>query len=1652
MTAWSGQRRLSVRGGQAGFFTDEELASSAGIIWDPTTTPPRAAATLAPPVVSPPRRAYSSAQLAAFAAGRLGECFGPGYEAADRHHATPRIQGGAMLLIDEVTEIDPRGGPWGRGYLRAVTHITPERWFFAGHFKDDPCMPGTLMFEGCLQAMSIYLAALGFTLDKDSCHFEPIPEEKVLLRCRGQVTPRSRQLVTEIFVEEMIGGETPVLRADLLCTIDGLKGFHCRGMPLGVVSGVGAARPANASSTSATPTPTTLAERGQTEVTWESPFVHDGMATAGAMLDAAVVDRVVTAPAGQRAQFLAGEVGFHGGLARPGQILTHEVHVEGHGLDPSHIAFHLDSHVGRQSRLTLRAGEVGLYPAADLARAPGIAWDPATSATPPRTTEIADARVTPARVSHTADELAAFAAGRPMLCFGPGLAMTEAHVATPRIPDGELLRLAEITQLDPIGGPHRRGYLRARLDLGAEPTVGRFLDGALQAMACYLTALGQTLDKDGWRFEPVPDEPMTLRAVPAGGEPILEVFVVELTEQAACALRADVRATQGEKTVFLARGLTLGLVRDVPLSRERQAQPPHRPDERALILNGHRFDSEAIASSALGWPSHAFGPGKAGFDRRHMARLPNPPLLLVSRFIAADPRLEVGATIEAEYDVPADAWYFAENDAPVMPLSILMEVALQPCGTLSVLMGCPEAAAGDVAFRNLDGTMTVFHEVTPATGTLTIKVRSKQLSLSREMIITGFHGDLFAGDKPIATFESVFGFFPAAALAAQAGLPTTPAERAHLDEASAFDIDLKAHPARLFAGRLRLRGDKLLMIDRISGYWPTAGKAGLGRLRAIKNISPGEWFFKAHFYEDPVQPGLLGVEATAQLLQFYAIERGLGAGVTDPRFEVQAIGKPITWKYRGQVPPTARQVIVEIEVTEVGADHVVAEAWLWSDGIRIYHVKDLTLRVVGAPPARETPPRPATDEITIDLAHEPWLTDHRPTYARPALAMMDLVDRLAVAVEAHHPASRTGKHIVAVEDVQLRRWAVIDRPTRIKRTVVPNGEDSFQVTLEIWRDASDPRLSRFEPLVSARVRVAREWPASPSPLPPLRDGNEVANPYQGLFHGAAFQILERLVESGVDTSAELRAASGCPPSVLNPALLDGFTHCSAHDDQSPVLGWPKGWVSFPSQVAWVRFHMPTPTSGPVRGEVRGRAYDPRTQTVSCHGQLLVGDEVWADISYHERMWPLGRFAALDRAERVTFFRGHRAVPGFALAEIADDETRTTVAEIARHDWFPHLVADHYGVALSGRALAEAVAMKDHVARHTRVHPTQITVENSHAHAANQPLTSWPLATSWAGDTCIVRDAGPPQLDLAPVDRYVRSHGRDVWPGRDLIIGGLRRFLRRVVLADPAGFAALDGRSVIFLANHQVGIESPAFAAYTSALTGTTATVLAKVEHFGRPGVGKLSEAQATYPGALTIPEQRDLLRSAKPGPAARDLRHPAHRPRREAALDPHSRRRHTLTLVPHADQQGGLRRSSSWRSRPACRSCRSASSAGSPSSPRPSGWSSRSTAARKTSISAAPSRPRRSSACPSPSARGTCSPRSTTCATSPPRSPIPPISRSPRGSVIGRPAPAPASSSPASCNQWRIFPTRRPKPSPSSPPRELDGSNFRRTSQSTRRG
>jgi len=69
-----------------------------------------------------------------------------------------------------------------------------------------------------------------------------------------------------------------------------------------------------------------------------------------------------------------------------------------------------------------------------------------------------------------------------------------------------------------------------------------------------------------------------------------------------------------------------------------------------------------------------------------------------------------------------------------------------------------------------------------------------------------------------------------------------------------------------------------------------------------------------------------------------------------------------------------------------------------------------------------------------------------------------------------------------------------------------------------------------------------------------------------------------------------------------------------------------------------------------------------------------------------------------------------------------------------------------------------------------------------------------------------------------------------WPGEVLLSALFRRFVDNVVYDESAKFDSIKGKSVLYLANHQVGVESILFGFSLSALTGYPINVVAKAEH------------------------------------------------------------------------------------------------------------------------------------------------------------------------------------------------------------------------------
>ncbi|MEL6347457.1 MAG: beta-ketoacyl synthase N-terminal-like domain-containing protein, partial [Myxococcota bacterium] len=894
----------------------------------------------------------------------------------------------------------------------------------------------------------------------------------------------------------------------------------------------------------------------ETDVTWDSWYLNRGRMPAGIMIESGQADLMLISylgidllNQGERAYRLLGcELMYHRALPKPGETLCYDIHVDGHAAQgPVRLFFfHYDCRINGEPALTVRQGQAGFFTTQELDDSAGILWKPETQEIRQDARMDAPEQLTTRR-AFTAAQVAAFAEGRPWACFGDDFYLAKTHTLTPRIQSGDMLFMRDVTVFDPKGGPWGRGYLKVEVDLSPEDWYfdGHFkndpcmpgtlmFEGCLQAMAFYLAALGFTLTRDGWRFEPVTGIPYPLRCrgqvTPASKTLVYELFIEEVIGGPEPTLFADLLCTVDGLGAFHARGMGLKMVPDWPMTAMPKLLAGHRePKPVATDAEGFPFDYASLMACAWGRPSKAFGSMYSVFDgTRKVARLPGPPyhfMSRVTRIEGALNRFKTGVVIELEYDIPPESWYFTENGAPTMPFAVLLEAALQPCGWLASAVGSALTVDRDLMFRNLDGTGTILQEIPPDAGTLRTVVEITGISRSAGMIIESFDVDCYIGDERVYDLKTVFGFFPPEAFENQAGLPTTAAQRAILTQDSGFQVDLTARPERYCGGAPRLARPMLLMIDRVTGYWPDAGEANLGTLRAEKDVDPDEWFFKAHFYQDPVQPGSLGLEALLQLLQFYMLERDMAEGIDHPRFESIAVDREMTWKYRGQVVPHNKVISSTLEVTEIGRDdrgaYAIAEGSLWVDGKRIYETHKMGMRIV---------PGDATDRVTYDPEAEAWLSDHRPTFQRAALPMMSMVDLLAGA------ASGT---VIGLRNVRVRKWVDFDGPRTLRREISAKGEARLF--------ASTP--DGGEELVALGDVVTGTYLTPPPPLPPVAGAVVSPSPYETgeLFHGPTLQLMQQLVMGAQGSSARLNLdLSGAPTGRLNPGLLDAATHGIPH--------------------------------------------------------------------------------------------------------------------------------------------------------------------------------------------------------------------------------------------------------------------------------------------------------------------------------------------------------------------------------------------------------------------------------------------------------------------------------------------------------------------------
>ena len=266
----------------------------------------------------------------------------------------------------------------------------------------------------------------------------------------------------------------------------------------------------------------------------------------------------------------------------------------------------------------------------------------------------------------------------------------------------------------------------------------------------------------------------------------------------------------------------------------------------------------------------------------------------------------------------------------------LLETALQPCGWLAAYVGSALTSDVDLSFRNLGGSAVQLERVDRDTGTLTTEATLTRVSKSGGMIIQSYDFAMTASGRPVYRGETTFGFFSKQALANQVGIrDAQPWVEPGPDRGESFDVPRRA----------AVPGRRWGMIDRVEEYHAKGGPHGLGSIVGTKRVDPQEWFFAAHFFQDPVCPGSLGLESFQQLLKVVASRRW-GVDPATP-VRVDRPGRPAPLDVSGPDPADRHLVTVRAVVTAVDD----AEGWLKADGFLdvdgrvIYQMVDFTLRI-----------------------------------------------------------------------------------------------------------------------------------------------------------------------------------------------------------------------------------------------------------------------------------------------------------------------------------------------------------------------------------------------------------------------------------------------------------------------------------------------------------------------------------------------------------------------------------------------------------------------------------------------------------------------------------------------------------------------------------
>ncbi len=676
-------------------------------------------------------------------------------------------------------------------------------------------------------------------------------------------------------------------------------------------------------------------------------------------------------------------------MPREGETLRYEISINSFARHDQNLLFffNYECFVGNKMVLRMDNGCAGFFSDNDLAQGKGVIHTVKEQEVKKKGEKLHFPQLLNCKKSSfTRSELLEISAGNPVGCFGEEFNQHGKNPSLKNAPD-QFLMSDRILSVETNGGSFGIGYIIAEKDLAPNDwyfpchfkddsvMAGSLMaEGCVQILQFFMLYIGlQTLVEDA-TFQPIHELSQMVRCrgqvIPGDPKMTYHVEVKEIGIKPHPYAIADIDILVGDRIVVDFRDLGVQLAEKNSQVRVTKKQriafnkydsvELQKKDKIKTSVSQLVADEQKIWEFALGDVDKCFGPDFSIYKGRSMQRNPNGDLQLISRVTnlqGSRMKFDKPMTLVSEYDVPKNAWYYIENSHPTnIPYSVLMEIALQPCGFLSTHSGAilsyPEL---DLCYRNLEGKGTLISNPELNGKTVVNEVKLLSTVSSGDTIIQTHRFSLSCNSQQFYHGDTMFGYFTKEALEAQVGLDGGKNIAPWIEnnpKQKSEEIDLNSKNFKKVLGENNilkhfcLSSGKLSFLDKII-LVPNGGKFEGGYAYASKKVNKDDWFFPCHFHQDPVMPGSLGLEAIIQAMQAYAIYMGTGQSFNNPRFS--AVLSTVTWKYRGQIIPSTKYMQLDIHIKNINKNNkqviLTADANLWRDNLRIYEIFDIVLGI-----------------------------------------------------------------------------------------------------------------------------------------------------------------------------------------------------------------------------------------------------------------------------------------------------------------------------------------------------------------------------------------------------------------------------------------------------------------------------------------------------------------------------------------------------------------------------------------------------------------------------------------------------------------------------------------------------------------------------------